>query len=175
MNGSSGMVPKTAFEDDKLLCALAKSNDRCEFSHLKLCILNMQLPTIEHDFWTLVSGESRQAESPDSFWIPPLCERQSLKLGDAAKLIFEIESENERGGFERGCERMWVVVSEIAAPFFIGRLTNKPAALDESDDFYLRHDVEVPFLPEHVIDIDHPPQAFIDALFSEKPRNVWRR
>jgi hypothetical protein len=135
----------------------------------------MRIPTLEQDYWALVSGESRHAESPDSFWIPPLAERQSLKPGDAAKLIFEIETESEGGGVERDCERMWVVVSEIAAPYFIGRLANKPVSVEGNDEFYLKVDVEVPFLPEHVIDIDYPPQTFLDALFSEKPKSVWPR
>jgi hypothetical protein len=134
----------------------------------------MRIPTLEQDYWALVSGESRHAESPDNFWIPALSERQSLRRGDAAKLIFEIETESE-GGIERDCERMWVIVSEVAAPYFIGRLTSTPVTVEENDDFYLKVDVEVPFLPEHVIDIDHPPRAFLDALFSEKPRNVWPR
>jgi hypothetical protein len=135
----------------------------------------MRLPTLEQDYWALVSGESRHAESPDSFWIPALSDRQSLKPGDAAKLIFEIETENEHGGIQRDSERMWVVVSEIVGPYYIGRLTNKPATLDENSDFYLKIDVEVPFLPEHVIDIDRPPSAFLNALFSEEPRNAWPR
>ncbi|MBX9660297.1 MAG: hypothetical protein K2X00_17195 [Nitrospiraceae bacterium] len=135
----------------------------------------MRIPTLEQDYWALVSGESRRAESPDSFWIPPRSERESLRPGDAAKLIFEIETESEGGGVERDCERMWVVVSEIAAPYFIGRLTNNPVSVEGNDNFYLKMDVEVPFLPEHVIDIDHPPQAFLDALFSERPKSVWPR
>ena len=135
----------------------------------------MRRPTLEHDYWALVSGESRHTESLGRFWIPSLTERQSLKIGQAAKLIFEIETENEKGEIERDNERMWVVVSEIAAPYFIGRLINKPVSIDENSNFYLQQDVEVPFLPEHVIDIDQPPQAFLNALFSEEPKNVWPR
>lgn len=135
----------------------------------------MRLASLERDYWALVSGEARHAESADSFWIPLLSERQSLKVGQAAKLIFEIESVNEKGEFERGCERMWVVVSNIEFPHYIGRLINKPATLDESAVFYLKLDVEVPFLAEHVIDIDQPPEAYLKALFSEKPKNVWTR
>ena len=83
----------------------------------------MRLPTIEKDFWALVSGVERHEESPDSFWIPPLSERESVQIGQAAKLIFEIEVEAEDGKIELGCERMWVVVSEIRPPHFVGRLT----------------------------------------------------
>jgi hypothetical protein len=69
----------------------------------------------------------------------------------------------------------WVVVSEIATPFFIGRLTNKPRSIDEDSDFYLKEGVEIPFLPEHVIDIDEPPEVFLSVLFSEPPKDVWPR
>jgi hypothetical protein len=135
----------------------------------------MRLPSLETDYWALASGEERHEESPDSFWIPSLSERQSLKVEQAAKLIFEIESENEEGEVERDCERMWVVVSEIKPPYYIGRLTNKPVTVGEDEDFYLKLDVEVPFLPEHVIDIDQPPEEFLKALFSEEPKGVWPR
>jgi hypothetical protein len=135
----------------------------------------MRLPSLEKDYWALASGEERHAESSDSFWIPPLSKRQSLKVGQAAKLIFEIESENEEGGIERDCERMWVVVSEIKPPYYIGRLINKPATIDEDEGFYLKLDVEVPFLPEHVINIDQPPEEFLKSLFSEEPKGVWPR
>lgn len=135
----------------------------------------MRLPTIEKDFWALASGEARHAESPDSFWIPPLSERESLQIGQGVRLIFEIESETEGGTIDRGCERMWVVVSEIVPPYFIGRLNNQPAVVEEDSDFYLTRDAEVPFLPEHVIDIQQPPAAFTEALFSQAPRHVWPR
>jgi hypothetical protein len=135
----------------------------------------MRLPTLEKDFWALISGEVRHAESPQSFWIPELTKRESLTVGQAAKLIFEIESEDENGEVERNTERMWVVVSEVVPPYFIGRLTNRPASAEESEDFYLVEGVEVPFLPEHVIDIDDPPHDFLRELFSESPKGVWPR
>ena len=137
--------------------------------------MSMRLPSIELDFWRLVSGEARHAEAPASFWIPPLAARQGLQIGQAAKLIFEIESENERGEAERDTERMWVVVAELAPPYFIGRLTNQPAAVAGDTAFYLKMDVEVPFLPEHVIDIGQPPEAFVRLLFSEVPKEAWPR
>ena len=135
----------------------------------------MRFPTIDADYWTLVSGEDRHRAAPDTFWIPPLDERQGLQVGDAAKLIFEIESADEDGQISSEYERMWVVVSEVTPPYFIGRLTNRPADLDEGSGFYLTLDVEVPFLPEHIIDIDRPPKAYLDALFSEPPKKCWPR
>ncbi|TFW27659.1 hypothetical protein [Massilia horti] len=134
----------------------------------------MRFPKIDVDYWTLVSGEDRHRSSPETFWIPPFEERQALQPGDAAKLIFEIESEDEFGEISRDCERMWVVVSEVRPLYFIGRVTNMPVGCNDSS-FYLTEDAEVPFLPEHVIDIDRPPKEFLDALFSESPKKLWPR
>jgi hypothetical protein len=135
----------------------------------------MRLPSLDRDYWQLISGEARHARSPAAFWIPDLDKRRTLKVGQAAKLIFEIESENEHGEVERDTERMWVVVSEIVSPYYIGRLSNQPATIPEASAFYLRQDVEVPFLPEHVIDIDDPPEKFLELLFSEEPKECWPR
>jgi len=67
-----------------------------------------------------------------------------------------------------------VVVSEVSPPYYIGRLTNSPGTI-EGSDFYLQLDSEVPFMAPHVLDIDHPPPEYLDALFSEPPKNRWPR
>jgi hypothetical protein len=135
----------------------------------------MRFPKIDVDYWTLISGEARHRASPATFMIPSLDERRSLQQGDAAKLIFEIESEDEVGEISRDYERMWVVVSEVRPLYFIGRLTNMPIGCERESSFYLTEGVEVPFLPEHVIEIDRPPKAFLDTLFSESPKKRWPR
>lgn len=135
----------------------------------------MRFPQMEVDYWTLVSGEERHRSAPETFMIPSLEERRGLQVGDGAKLIFEIESEDEFGEISRDYERMWVVVSEVRPLYFIGRLTNTPIGCHRKSNFYLTENVEVPFLPQHIIDIDRPPQAFLDALFSESPKKRWSR
>lgn len=135
----------------------------------------MRLASLDQDHWCLVSGESRHAQSPDTFEIPSLFSRESLKRGDGAKLVFEIEYDDEAGQIKTSTERMWVVVSEKVGLFFIGRLANSPVSIDADENFYLRQDAEIPFLPEHVIDIDTPDQSFLDLLFSEPPRDSWPR
>ena len=57
----------------------------------------MRLPDIESDSWELRSGEAAHQAHPDTFWIPLLEARQNLKRGQAAKLIFDIEAEDEHG------------------------------------------------------------------------------
>jgi hypothetical protein len=135
----------------------------------------MRLPALEPDAWTLESGEDRHAQYPESFELPAARQRASLGRGDAAKLLFHIESVCEHGDIEVLCERMWVVVTDVIAPYYIGRLTNQPTAVAQDPGFYLAEDVEVPFLPEHIIQIDRPPDVFLDALFSEPPLRTWPR
>src|SRR5258705_1093556 len=68
----------------------------------------MRLPTLERVFWTLRSGEESHRAHPDKFWIPPLEQRSSLQRGQAARLIFDIEAEDEDGKVVVNGERMWV-------------------------------------------------------------------
>jgi hypothetical protein len=135
----------------------------------------MRFPTIDVDYWALVSGEARHASAPESFLIPSIEQRSMLQRGDGAKLIFEIESEDEDGQISRDCERMWVVVSEVTTDSIIGRLTNTPIGTAIDSAFYLGLDVEIPFLPEHVIEIGHPHKEYLAALFSEGPKKSWPR
>jgi hypothetical protein len=57
----------------------------------------MRLPCLNTDGWELRSGEAAHSAHPDTFWMPPLEERQNLKIGQAARLIFDIEVEDEQG------------------------------------------------------------------------------
>jgi len=57
----------------------------------------MQLANFKDDYWQLRNGEESHRKNPESFWIPELEKRKSLKVGDAAKVILEIECENDDG------------------------------------------------------------------------------
>jgi hypothetical protein len=135
----------------------------------------MKLPSIETDGWELRSGEASHAKNPSSFWIPCLEDRKSLRHGMAAKLIFDIECVNDSGEVEVNGERMWVIVSEVRHDYFIGILDNKPASFEPDDEEYLVFGAEVPFLLEHIIDIDEPPQEYSDWQLSQKPERLWPR
>ena len=89
----------------------------------------MRLPSLEHDFWRLRSGEQSQQEHPDTFRMPPPDQRQNLKRGQAALLIFEIEGQDEQGVVQVQGERMWVIVSERIGDVYVGILDNQPASL----------------------------------------------
>jgi hypothetical protein len=135
----------------------------------------MRLASFERDFWQLQSGEQSHQEHPDSFWIPPLEQRQNLQRGQAARLIFEIEGEEEGGNVSRQGERMWVIVAEKVGDVYIGILDNQPVCLGRSDEVYLRFGAEVPFRAEHVIDIGQPPPEYVEWQLGQPPERRWPR
>ena len=63
------------------------------------------------DQWWLCDVEERNRQVPDTFHIPSKSTRESLRAGDQAKLIFEIQPIKELNNF-RG-ERMWVAVTTV--------------------------------------------------------------
>lgn len=136
----------------------------------------MRLADIESDSWELRSGEAAHQAHPDTFWIPPIEARRNLKRGQAAKLIFDIlESEDEDGKIIIQGERMWVIVAERYDEYYIGILDNQPQLIEVTDDVYLRFGAEIPFLPEHVIDIADPPQEYAEWQLSQQPERRWPR
>jgi hypothetical protein len=135
----------------------------------------MRLANIEEDFWELMSAEVLNKENPDTFWIPKLEERKNLQKGQAAKLIFKIEIEDE-GKILSETERMWVIISErLDNGCYIGILDNKPAFFDPSDDVYLCFGAEIPFSIEHIIDIGNPPKEYSDWQLKLPPERLWDR
>lgn len=98
-----------------------------------------------------------------------------MRRGQAARLIFDIEGENENGKLEIVGERMWVIVSERVEDTYIGILDNQPTCSNFEDNVYLRLGVEVPFRAEHIIDIEDPPQDYVDWQLGQTPERVWPR
>jgi len=135
----------------------------------------VRLPVLERDFWTLLSGEASRAAHPDTFWIPPVEARRGLRRDQAARLILEIESEDKDGTICAMGERMWVIVSERVGDLYIGILDNPPATLEHSGRAYLCFGAEVPFGPEHVIDIADPPAEYVEWQLGLKPERTWPR
>ena len=135
----------------------------------------MRLPTFERDFWALYSGEESHAANPDKFWIPPIEQRRALERGKAARLMFAIEGEEEDGKIVVQVERMWVIVAERVGDQYIVILDSKPASFEPSDTSYLCLGAEIPFGPEHVIDILEPPQAYVHWQLGQAPERIWPR
>ncbi len=130
----------------------------------------MREPDIEVDGWCLEDGEAYHAEAPDTFWIPARESRESLELGDHAKLIFRFNVDDAEGTV--AVERMWVLVRERIPGGYLGVLDNDPDALEENDEFW--SGIELPFAPQHVINISSRDVATI-ALAKGEPKRRWPR
>jgi hypothetical protein len=131
-------------------------------------------PSFEVDFWELASGEARNAASPGTFWIPSREQRTALQSGQMAKLIFLLEGD-EDGEIVVQPERMWVFVSEVVDDGYIGILDNQPAAYEPTDEIYLVMGAEVPFWPEHIIDVGDASADYVAWQRSQPPLRTWPR
>jgi hypothetical protein len=131
-------------------------------------------PSFDRHGWKLESGEERHANAPDSFWIPAREDRETMHFGHGAKLIFAIQIEEGDGSFVVDTERMWVVVTEVVDGGYVGLLDNEPACVDPDSDHYLVRGAEIPFRPEHVIDIDVIPKDALERM-SLQPSRIWPR
>jgi hypothetical protein len=135
----------------------------------------MRLPNIQADCWELRSAEESHRNHPNTFWIPPPEQRKNLKRGQAAKLIFDIEGQDEEGNLSIQGEKMWVIVAEKEDDYYIGILDNQPASVEPSEDVYLCFGAEIPFLSKHVSDIAEPPQEYVEWQLGQPPERKWPR
>lgn len=99
--------------------------------------------------YQLADAEVRHAESPETFEIPDVAERESLDAGDWVKLVFEISDGNRTE-----VERMWVKVTGRQDDSFQGLLDNDPYCTDE-----LKAGEAVTFAARHVIQIKRANKA----------------
>ncbi len=97
----------------------------------------------EHVSYVLDDGERQHEEFPDSFWIPPAEQRNSLQKDQIVKLLFRITANGETQ-----TERMWVVVEKKTDDGYLGLLDNDPYCTAE-----IQAGLKVPFQPRHVIQI----------------------
>ena len=120
--------------------------------------------SIAEDGWTLVSAEVRHNEHPDSFRIPDRADRENLRAGDAATLLFDIETREAGEVIDRGVDRMWVIVKRRVGSQYIGVLDNDPGI---ADGLKLRPGTELLFGPEHIIDLAHPPRTYVIEKYGD--------
>ena len=120
--------------------------------------MSHRFPTIEYDGWTLLSAEARHAADPESFRIPNRRERESLSPGDAAQLLFDIETREAGRVVDRGVDRMWVIVKSRVGDLYCGVLDSDPG---HDEGLPLHPGIEVTFAPEHVIAIERPPDGYV--------------
>ena len=132
------------------------------------------LATLDQDEWLLDSGEEAHRENPDTFWIPVREDRENLKPGHLVKLTFQILETDEDGAQDVFGQRMWVLVTGGNRHGYLGILCNEPGNANALGDHYLTWGAEVPFLPEHVIDIGEAQQDFIAEVSAKTPTRRWR-
>jgi hypothetical protein len=116
------------------------------------------MTSIEGDGWQLVSAEKRHAEHPTTFEVPELEARKSLRPGDAAKLLFDIQTKELDRVIDRGVDRLWVIVIARVGDRYRGVLDNDPG---RAEGLRLHEGDEITFGPEHIADIGHPPRAYL--------------
>jgi hypothetical protein len=93
--------------------------------------------------YRLANAEEQHAASPRTFFIAPRSERENLRPGDVAKLLFELVDAQEG---DPVAERMWVQVVRRDRGKYVGLLTNTPRAITTIGVGDL-----VEFRPEHVL------------------------
>jgi hypothetical protein len=96
--------------------------------------------TTEQSEYTLEDAEALNRANPDTFEIPDIDERTSLRRGDVVKLIFTRPDGNS--------ERMWVVVQFLLADGgYFGELDNDPVLIPIEDGwpvfFEARHVIAI--------------------------------
>jgi TIR domain len=104
----------------------------------------IRLANEDTEGWWLASGVARNQQYPRTFEIPSERARRAIEAGDLAKLAFECRPDED--GFSG--ERMWVLVTGVEGPYYVGRLNNVPIAIPR-----LRRGRLITFLPEHIISI----------------------
>jgi uncharacterized protein YegJ (DUF2314 family) len=88
----------------------------------------------------LLDGDEQHKRHPETFWMPPLAERQALREGDLVKLVFMGEPVPER---------MWVrVMMRDPEGNYYGTLDSQPVGLD-----FIEYGDEVHFAACNVIAI----------------------
>lgn len=104
--------------------------------------------TFDQGGYELADGEALNRDYPESFYMPPRAEREALKKGDIAKLIFDILIDGDVNN--AAAERMWVEIVDCQNGIYAGRLDNKPACRDEGK-IRLAFGDNLFFGPEHII------------------------
>ena len=110
------------------------------------------LATHEVEGWALIDAEARNKESPLTFEIPSLKERQSLKRGSVVRLAFSFAKVRDDAYpmIVPSTERMWVYVLAVSSDpsgnvEYTGKLDNAPYTTD-----VIKYGAFVHFEPRHV-------------------------
>jgi hypothetical protein len=81
-----------------------------------------------------------------------------LSPGDAAQLLFDIETKENGHIIDGGVDRMWVVIKTRTERGYVGILDSHPGA---AENLTLHEGDQIAFGPERVIDIGRPSRNYI--------------
>lgn len=121
------------------------------------------VPKLSDTGWTLLSAESRHLATPEKFQIPGKLQRINLRVGEAARLLFDIETSHDGEVVDRGVDRMWVIVGKVIENGYLGILDSDPGLAENLKLF--RGDILF-FGSEHICNIDYPPKDYIEDIYS---------
>ena len=119
---------------------------------------------IETNGWALVSAVDRNKAFPDSFTIPSEERRNSLKRGEAAQILFDIETRDNGVVVDRGIDRMWVIVVSVLADGYRGVLDSDPGT---AENLKLCRGDLVEFRADHICKVDQPPADFLREEYGQ--------
>lgn len=109
---------------------------------------SQRLPSVDKDGYELVSGEEMNRLYPETFSIPPLSQRSTMRPGRSVKLIFQFEVPDSDGTLGEATERMWVTVVGRVGEMYVGELDNDPRCTQT-----VKSGARFNFLAEHIIDV----------------------
>ena len=108
---------------------------------------------------TLIHGEERSREHPDTFLVPDDTQKQAIRPGDSVKVGIEMGASK----FGLGGERIWVDAKEVNYPHFVGTVTS--AILTE--DHGVADGDELSFEARHILAIQKPEDGKFEELWGD--------
>lgn len=120
--------------------------------------------TLEEDGWVLVSAVQRHQASPDTFKIPSEARRRNLLRGEAAKILFDIETRESGTVIDHGIDRMWAIVTSVQGDRYCGILDSDPG---KAEDLNLSKGDLIDFDSSHICDVAQPPWDFLKTVYGE--------
>ena len=80
-------------------------------------------------------------------------------------MLFDIKTSKAGRIFDRGVDRMWVIVKSRRDTRYVGILDNDPGV---AEDLRLNEGDEILFGPEHIAEIDYPSREYIVAKYGTR-------
>lgn len=127
------------------------------------------VPKLSDCGWTLLSAEKRHLDSPKTFSIPDARQRSGMSVGEAARLLFDIETQVDGKVLDRGVDRMWVIIAKVIETGYLGVLDSNPGI---AENLKLNRGDIIYFRAEHICGVDFPPKDFLVKHYNREIANL---